>query len=111
MSYYRINANLTTKHKINTISNLNFSQETIDKLLSIGAISEISIPPLKFLPMWELRAEKLEAIGITEGLEFLNTADYELASKLGKTVEFVQQWKTDLISDLIVKFDEKCCGR
>lgn len=111
MPYYRINANLTTKHKINTISNLDFSQETIDKLLSMGAISEISIPPLKFMPLWEIRAEILDVIGITDGLVFLNTDSLETANKLGKTVEFVDQWKQDLISDLIVEFDEKCCGR
>jgi len=110
VSYYRINVNLTTKHKINTISNLNFPPETIQKLLNMDAISEIATPPLKFMPFWELRAQQLEPLGIITGINLLNSDNSELASKLGKTVEIVEQWKQDLIDDLIVEFKSATCG-
>lgn len=111
MSYYRINNNLTVKDKIikgNTIYNLDISKDKIDKLLSIGVISIISTPPLAFMPLWEMRAETLLKAGVVTGLDFLNSKDKEISSLTGKSIEMIQQWKQDLINDLIVPI-ERCC--
>lgn len=110
MPYYRINVNLTTKHKINSIANLELPQATIDKLLAMEAISVISTPPLKFMPLWDMRAEKLEPLGVITGLELLNSNSEDLAKKLDKDTQFVEQWKQDLIDDLVIEFEKATCG-
>lgn len=110
MAYYRINVNLTTKNKINSIADLDFPESTINKLLEMSAISEISTPPLKFMPMWEMRANHLETIGVIFGIELLNSSSQEIASKLNKPVELIDQWKQDLINDLIVEYKKATCG-
>lgn len=113
MGYYRINNNLTVKDRIiksNTIADLDLSQEKLKKLLNAGVISELSIPPLAFMPMWENRAERLSKVGIESGIDLLNSKTKELSSKLKITPELFEQWKTDLIQDLIVENDKKCCG-
>lgn len=103
MSYYRINTNLTIGSKIvnrNTIANLKLSEGSINKLLESGAISIISTPPLKFMPMWGLRAEKLEKLDIITGLDLLNS---------NLDFEHKEQWIQDMIDDLVVPDDERCC--
>lgn len=113
MAYYRINASLTVKDKIikgNTIFDLDISDDKIQKLLKVGVISELSIPPLAFIPNWEIRAEMISKSGITLGLDFLNSDSKEIASKTKKSIETINQWKLDLIDDLIVKHEKNCCG-
>ena len=111
MSYYRINTNLTIGDNIikgNSIVDLHLKQSTIDRLLNSEAISIISTPPLEFMPLWEMRADKLKPLGINTGIELLNANSQFVAEQLNKTVELIDSWKQDLISDLIIPI-ERCC--
>lgn len=114
MTYYRILSNLTLNDRIiknNTVENLTLSDKSIGRLISNGHIALVSTPPLSELPMWELRAERLESLGITTGSQLLECDVVSTADSLSITVELLNQWKQDLIDDfLIVKQEEYCCG-
>lgn len=101
MAYYRILRDLSKGNKIIKIGQITslsgLPQATLDRLAEVGAIAEVSPPPLSELPGWQTRAAKLEATGIITATQFLELKDYELIKKLFRVKdETIEAWKKQI---------------
>jgi hypothetical protein len=101
MAYYRILRDLSKGNKIvktGQITSLaGLPQATVDKLEKVGAIAEVSPPPLSELPGWQTRAVKLADTGIITATQFLELKDYEIVKKLFRVKdETVEAWKKQI---------------
>jgi len=70
----------------------------LERLQRVGAIARLTAPPLRKLPGWELRSERLKEVGITTAEQFLETDDKELAGKIGADPRTVARWRDELLN-------------
>jgi len=89
---------------------LDWSQATLDKLLEVGVIAQVSPPPLAELPAWKARAGKLVAHGILDAGQFLEADDALLAKYLRNRPDTIKRLKVEIIRWLQPEKDRGCCG-
>ena len=105
MPYYRILNNLAMGEghiPRGTIHRLRLSTGKINRLIEVGAISQVSTPPLAILPDWEERASRLkslEIITIEDLFEALDDVPEQVAQLFETQVEVVLQWRIELERD------------
>jgi hypothetical protein len=78
------------------------NEQQIGRLIQVGAIAPVALPPLDVLPGWTRRAKRLAAVGIkgTDGLLEANIE--ELAAGLGLKPETVNRWKEEVMRLLTI---------
>ena len=76
--------------------------DSIPILESRGIIARISAPPLVELPGWKKRAEKLEAAGILDAEQFLDSDSAQLAKACRAKESLIESWKNEIIGWLTV---------
>ena len=76
---------------------LNWLDETgIGRLVGVGAVARIAAPPLRELPGWTLRAEKLAAIGIEDAEQMIEADAAMVAAACEAQEKTVRWWQEEL---------------
>ncbi len=74
------------------------------RLVHCGAVTEVAPPPLRILPGWKVRSEKLRTHGITTAIQFLEADNALLQDILNvKREATIKQWKAGLELQLVAK--------
>jgi hypothetical protein len=89
---------------------LTWAQETIDRLVEVGALARISPPPLSELPGWKTRAGKLASHDILDAGQFLEAEEAMLTKALRCRIDTVQRLKEEVARWLQPEKEEGCCG-
>ena len=83
------------------------NEEQKEKLVEVGAVSELRPPPLEELPGWKTRAKMLKKAGI-DGVEgFMLADEAELAKALKKRRPTIAKWKADIARLLLLKWEKR----
>lgn len=72
------------------------NDEQIQRLIDVGAVSELHAPPIEELPGWKTRAKALKRAGVDDVSVFLMADEGELAKKLRKRKPTVSKWKVEM---------------
>jgi hypothetical protein len=95
---YRVMKPLSTGHiQGEVIKGTRFkTQDIVDALVRVGAILEISGPPLIELPGWKLRATKLNKLGVNTVNDFLAGGMGTLAKQLDYKEKTLERWYKEI---------------
>jgi hypothetical protein len=97
---YRVLRNLDTGHKPGDfVKGSRFKKGVLGILLHRGILAPVSAPPLRVLPGWSLRAERLGEVGI-DAIKFMEMDDDEIAEKIDANPRAIAKWRADLKSQL-----------
>jgi hypothetical protein len=69
----------------------------LEKLTSKNTIAEVQAPPLSILPGWQVRSEKLAAVGIVDAVEFLGANASQVAAYMQCGRGTVERWKNEVL--------------
>ena len=101
MSLYRVMRNGSKCLKRgDIITGDRFTEAEIDVLVKVGAISEVSPPPISEIQGWKKRSEKLEKIGVMTVGQFLEADIAELAKAVRVTQATVLRWQQEFKEEL-----------
>ena len=74
------------------------------RLVHCGAVTEVAPPPLRILPGWKVRSEKLRTHEITTAIQFLEADNALLQDILNvKREATIKSWKEGLELQLVAK--------
>lgn len=77
------------------------TEENQQRLVNCGAVTVASPPPLRILPGWKTRAEKLRTHGIVTAVHFLEADNALIREILAvKREATIEKWKTELEKQL-----------
>lgn len=80
------------------------NQENQLRLVRCGAVSRVAPPPLRILPGWKTRAERLQKHGIIDAVQFLEADNALLQDILVRRREAtIKTYKNDLEQQLIAR--------
>lgn len=99
MAMYRIHTPISQKTGTlypGSIVRLGYSQEKIEALILVGAITPVHGPPLHVLPGWVTRAKQLEEHHIITAEQFLDADEKVLAKALNLKVDTIRKYKDEL---------------
>lgn len=65
-------------------------------MIDVGAVAEVSAPPLEALPGWSTRAVKLAPLGIVDVVQFLEADPDEIARTLRRKTEVIAGYRQEL---------------
>jgi len=68
----------------------------IEKLVAVGAVSEVQPPPLAVLPGWKRRAAPLAKMDIVDVTQFLLADTDAIAQQVGRKAATVEMWKREV---------------
>jgi len=98
---YRVLKPLSTGHKIGDVAPASeFRVEAIPRLLEVRALAELHAPPLRALPGWTRRAERLARLDIELADEFLECDEEVVATELKYKVKTIERWKAEVLQAL-----------
>lgn len=112
-SYYRILTPLSYRGIIletNTIEYLSLPDKNIEKLLSVGYISELRTPPIFEIPELSDYCERLEKLGIYDLKQFINAGHDKVKSIWRRSDHYENKRDMLIESYLIVPNPEKDCN-
>ena len=66
-------------------------------LARVGAVAEVSTPPLAVIPGWKTRAGKLEEVGITDVVQFIEADTGAICQALDRQPKTVEKYRTELL--------------
>lgn len=78
-----------------------------EKLIQVGAVSELRAPPFEEFPGWKGKAKRLEKAGIRDVAEFLSSDNEVLAKALRCRLATVQKWKREIQAYLMIAGEER----